>query len=1082
MDANNSTDLASAGQLHDNSLPCDESRAWPWFILASAAFPLCLLFLLLLWRLRHGRDYFPRRWRYHAVAVDSNSSSAASGIAPMEPEWDEEISVPGKIKHFCSELVSSRTLSGKLLRVMEFIAGMTVLVIYFHFVSRKIDDTELWAWWKDRIDWQIELACNVFLLILFLIKFVGATYKVMYLTRLSSFINYLTIPPAFIALAAHRYWIGLRCLRACHLLIVPDILHSFRILNSRSSVRLAHLCCVLLTVLLVGSGIFHLLENSGDMWMGSDTVQKRPYWEFVYLSIITLSTVGFGDISPQTFLGRLFCCLFIVGALAFFASTIPEVYKIISTRRRYGGSYKLERGTGHVVVTGHITATTMQKILHDFNQRDRRRKDVKLCFVHHSEPDAEMECIIRAHSIQITYLQGSLLCVEDLRRAGVHHAFACLFVTNIATASPDKDDATTVMLVTSVKNYNPRTRCIVQILRTQAKILLLSIPSFHIKRGDVVLCCQEFELSLIAQNCLAPGAATLLLNMMHLVPDDQKIANKDKSPSFTEYVRGCQFSIYCGAFSPHFYNLTFTEAALLCFNKLDLLLIGLFKPERSNTRPGLLVLPPGDMEVDNERLGVFIAASSSDVARAHYYCDQCHKDAMLASSVNLCGCDREKSPLRLQLMRNPFERLLSLTHARDLPRIRHSILVRPPPGWEAKLLQHAKSRLIIHMDEHIKTSLKGDLQSQPEDEGLFPQPEVILLDITGSFYCCAPRSFRSAFLDRAALLGSGRSFRNHVVVLVMARATDPQIGIEDLILPLRSSRIPYQDLQEIVLLGDPQVLRVEWSRIASLPKITLVQGDPLNRSDLRAVSVRDCAMCVVLSAWTGTGLDLSLDDQAAVLATLNVKAIPFDEIPIPAVNGHGQNGHGKVFMQPHVPTTTAIQHDINVRLLSEYDRKSSGHEVVYLTEPFMCGETVTISALDSMLVTSYMSPLATPILQALLYGYQSPLMDMLDAEGAGLIPGEVYTREKISEFTTRIQLISLTSASWKEHFSSSQVVLYRTIFESALQKGVICLGIARYLPVHAEQEESLQPRRCVISNPRKDFPLQHDDGVYVLTR
>lgn len=148
-----------------------------------------------------------------------------------------------------------------------------------------------------------------------------------------------------------------------------------------------------------------------------------------------------------------------------------------------------------------------------------------------------------------------------------------------------------------------------------------------------------------------------------------------------------------------------------------------------------------------------------------------------------------------------------------------------------------------------------------------------------------------------------RCLRNHIIVLVMGSGDDPRIGLEDLVLPLRSSRILYEDLKDIILLGDPEIIGAEWSEICTFPKITVVHGDPLNRSDLRAVAIKHCAMCVVLSAWTGTSVDLALDDKAAVLATLNVKAMPL-EANLTAGDGTEET---------EVPTTTAIR---------EYERES----------------------------------------------------------------------------------------------------------------------------------------------------------------
>jgi len=39
------------------------------------------------------------------------------------------------------------------------------------------------------------------------------------------------------------------------------------------------------------------------------------YWECVYFTLVTMSTVGYGDVSCETTLGRFFMVFFILGAL-----------------------------------------------------------------------------------------------------------------------------------------------------------------------------------------------------------------------------------------------------------------------------------------------------------------------------------------------------------------------------------------------------------------------------------------------------------------------------------------------------------------------------------------------------------------------------------------------------------------------------------------------------------------------------------------------------------------------------------------------------------------------------------------------
>lgn len=57
------------------------------------------------------------------------------------------------------------------------------------------------------------------------------------------------------------------------------------------------------------------VENSGDPFWGFTNAQPLTYWECVYFMLVTMSTVGFGDIACKTTLGRLFMVFFILGAL-----------------------------------------------------------------------------------------------------------------------------------------------------------------------------------------------------------------------------------------------------------------------------------------------------------------------------------------------------------------------------------------------------------------------------------------------------------------------------------------------------------------------------------------------------------------------------------------------------------------------------------------------------------------------------------------------------------------------------------------------------------------------------------------------
>ena len=75
------------------------------------------------------------------------------------------------------------------------------------------------------------------------------------------------------------------------------------------------------------------------------------------------------------------------------------------------------------------------------------------------------------------------------------------------------------------------------------------------------------------------------------------------------------------------------------------------------------------------------------------------------------------------------------------------------------------------------------------------------------------------------------------------------------------------------------------------------QGSPLNRANLRAVNINRCDMCVILSARKGSSDDGSLVDKEAILCSLNIKAMSFDEtVAALTAVASGQNHQRKLLL------------------------------------------------------------------------------------------------------------------------------------------------------------------------------------------
>ncbi|XP_051779688.1 calcium-activated potassium channel subunit alpha-1a isoform X1 [Erpetoichthys calabaricus] len=923
-------------------VPCDSNgqRMWWAFLASSMVTFFGGLFIILLWR---TLKYL---WTVcchcniknkEAQKINTSTVNQADGSTKNPDDKEEspasEVGWMTSVKDWAGVMISAQTLTGRVLVVLVFALSIGALVIYFIDSSDPIESCQ--NFYKD-FTLQIDMAFNVFFLLYFGLRFIAANDKLWFWLEVNSVVDFFTVPPVFVSVYLNRSWLGLRFLRALRLIQFSEILQFLNILKTSNSIKLVNLLSIFISTWLTAAGFIHLVENSGDPWENFQNSQQLTYWECVYLLMVTMSTVGYGDVYAKTTLGRLFMVFFILGGLAMFASYVPEIIELIGNRKKYGGSYSAVNGRKHIVVCGHITLESVSNFLKDFLHKDRDDVNVEIVFLHNISPNLELEALFKRHFTQVEFYQGSVLNPHDLARVKIESADACLILANKYCADPDAEDASNIMRVISIKNYHPKIRIITQMLQYHNKAHLLNIPSWNWKEGDDAICLAELKLGFIAQSCLAQGLSTMLANLFSM----RSFIKIEEDTWQKYYLEGVANEMYTEYLSSAFVGLSFPMVCELCYVKLKLLLIAIeYKSDKreSRSRKRILINPGNHVKMQEGTLGFFIASDAKEVKRAFFYCKACHDDITDPKRIKKCGCKRLKDEVK-PIYQNQSYKVYTATNSLLKPKTFEELFEpvplvnnrkgslylpgdrslrlgpvslsehgRPAPSrlqracsLPVKYRYHPSSSAVNHdpiEDEHPSTlspkkkQRNGGMRNSPNcspkmmrhDPLLIPGNEQIenidanvkKYDSTGMFHWCPSKDIEKVILTRSEAAMTVLS--GHVVVCIFGDVKSALVGLRNLVMPLRASNFHYHELKHIVFVGSLEYLRREWETLHNFPKVSILPGTPLSRADLRAVNINLCDMCVILSANQNNIDDASLQDKECILASLNIKSMQFDD-------------------------------------------------------------------------------------------------------------------------------------------------------------------------------------------------------------
>jgi len=275
--------------------------------------------------------------------------------------------------------------------------------------------------------------------------------------------------------------------------------------RSGINLNLIPLVWVLTSLVVGGSILVYLAEGQhGNI---------HSLWDAVWWTVVTMTTVGYGDVVPTTVLGRvvgMFVMLSGISVISLLTATISSIFVAQKIRESQGlQQIKLK---GHTIICGWNQK--LDGLLETLNRFSSERPETAVArqkegvVLVNEMPPARMEDTLSSYeNLNLKYVSGDYTKEPTLARANLKDALSVIILPDMSLTSEPRDDKTlpAALAIKSMKRD----------IKVYAHVIDKENLS-HLKRADVddVIISDEHVGYLLASDISSPGIAQAVQTLL----------------------------------------------------------------------------------------------------------------------------------------------------------------------------------------------------------------------------------------------------------------------------------------------------------------------------------------------------------------------------------------------------------------------------------------------------------------------------------------------------------------------------------------------------------------------------------------
>ncbi len=228
-------------------------------------------------------------------------------------------------------------------------------------------------------------------------------------------------------------------------------------------------------------------------------------FDAIWYTIVTVTTVGYGDIAPASFWGRLSAMALLLVGVAIFGALSGKFASFILDRqqKKDRGLLKMTNMKNHLLICGWKPG--FENILEGMLLANPEIPPERVVILNNAK-HSDIEAIQANEKLKaINFLRGDFTDEDALLKAQIKSAERALILADRSEEfSTLETDSRTVLAVITIKNLNPRIYCVAEIIDSKFE------KHLSLARCDEIIMTSDYEQNLLVQASSGKGMSHIL--------------------------------------------------------------------------------------------------------------------------------------------------------------------------------------------------------------------------------------------------------------------------------------------------------------------------------------------------------------------------------------------------------------------------------------------------------------------------------------------------------------------------------------------------------------------------------------------